>query len=119
MKQVSKITKLTMPFSFCLTAREKEILYYVAIGESDKKIADRLKLSAKTVNNHVDHALVKLAAANRTNGIAKAILLGLIQPRLSDVMDRNEAAPQMLARGANVVDVRFEDGRYVANRAMP
>jgi len=49
-----------------LSARETEVSRLVATGMSNAEIADRLRLSRRTVENHVLHILNKLGAANRT-----------------------------------------------------
>jgi DNA-binding NarL/FixJ family response regulator len=43
-----------------LTARESEILGHLSQGSSNKQIAGRLKLSLRTVNNHVGMVFLKL-----------------------------------------------------------
>ena len=48
-----------------LTPREESILTLVAEGFIDKEIAIKLKLSARTVQSHVDRAKLKLNARNR------------------------------------------------------
>ena len=44
-----------------LTAREREVLELIAQGANNTKIADRLKISEKTVRNHVSLIFSKLA----------------------------------------------------------
>lgn len=48
-----------------LTAREREILEYLAAGSTDKEIAAQLALSLHTVKTHVRNILSKLHAINR------------------------------------------------------
>jgi DNA-binding NarL/FixJ family response regulator len=48
-----------------LTAREREIASLVAAGLSNRAIADRLVISERTAQNHVQHILGKLGFANR------------------------------------------------------
>jgi DNA-binding NarL/FixJ family response regulator len=48
------------------TAREREIAFRVAHGESNPEIARVLFLSRKTVERHVSNILVKLGTRNRT-----------------------------------------------------
>lgn len=48
-----------------LTERENEILKYVAKGYAYKEIADKLFISTKTVQNHVQNILVKLQLKKR------------------------------------------------------
>lgn len=49
-----------------LTEREFEIARLVAGGSTSRQIADRLNLSTRTVENHVQHALSKLDFNKRT-----------------------------------------------------
>ena len=55
-----------------LTAREQEVLALVAQGRSNREIAGRLFISAKTVSVHVSNILAKLGAASRTEAVAVA-----------------------------------------------
>ncbi len=48
-----------------LTAREREVLRYIARGYMYKEIAHRLSISAKTVEAHVSSVLRKLQLSNR------------------------------------------------------
>jgi DNA-binding CsgD family transcriptional regulator len=49
-----------------VTAREHEVLNLVASGLSNREVADRLVLSVRTVDKHVEHLLAKTGSANRT-----------------------------------------------------
>jgi DNA-binding CsgD family transcriptional regulator len=48
-----------------LTQRERDIATLAADGASSKEIADRLHLSVRTVNNHLQSAYSKLGIAGR------------------------------------------------------
>jgi len=61
-----------------LTGRELEVMRLLAAGKSNKQIADELVVSLATVKKHVGHILGKLAAANRTQAVARARVLGLL-----------------------------------------
>ncbi|MCR2806355.1 response regulator transcription factor [Paenibacillus soyae] len=52
-----------------LTAREKEVLHYMAEGYSNAQIGAAMDLTAKTVSNYVTLILNKLHAADRTEAI--------------------------------------------------
>jgi DNA-binding NarL/FixJ family response regulator len=60
-----------------LTERETEVLRLVAKGLSYKQIADRLVLSHRTVQNHVQNTLGKLQLHNRVQLVRYAIEQGL------------------------------------------
>lgn len=61
-----------------LTARETEILNYVAQGNSNKQIAARLTISEQTIKNHVASIMLKLNANARTQAVVIAVQKGLI-----------------------------------------
>jgi DNA-binding NarL/FixJ family response regulator len=60
-----------------LTERETEILRFVAKGLSYKQIAERLVLSPRTVQNHVQNTLGKLQLHNRVELVRYALEQGL------------------------------------------
>ena len=60
-----------------LSERETEVLRLVAKGMSYKKIADRLSISHRTVQNHVQNTLAKLHLHNRVELTRFAIEHGL------------------------------------------
>ena len=60
-----------------LTERETEVLRLVAKGMSYKQIAERLFLSHRTVQNHVQNTLRKLQLHNRVQLVRYAIERGL------------------------------------------
>ena len=60
-----------------LTPRETEVLRLVAKGRSYRQIADRLVLSHRTVQNHVQNTLRKLQLHNRVELVRYAIDQGL------------------------------------------
>ena len=61
-----------------LTPREVEILKLVAIGLANKQIALRLKVSEKTVRNHISHVYEKLGIQGRSHAVIYAARKGLI-----------------------------------------
>ncbi|MFQ5854300.1 MAG: response regulator [Anaerolineae bacterium] len=61
-----------------LTPREREILLLIGEGHSDKEIAERLVISANTVQSHRWRIMDKLDLRNRAELIKYAIRRGLI-----------------------------------------
>lgn len=61
-----------------LTDREFEVLEKLAAGKSNREIADEFVVTLDTVKKHVTHILDKIGAANRTQAVALARELGLI-----------------------------------------
>jgi LuxR family maltose regulon positive regulatory protein len=61
-----------------LTERECEVLRLVAAGRPNREIAGALFVTLDTVKKHVTHILGKLGAANRTEAVARARALGLL-----------------------------------------
>jgi DNA-binding CsgD family transcriptional regulator len=64
-----------------LTHRELEILRLVAKSESSATISDELNISAKTVDNHLQHILRKLSAHSRLEAVLRAEHAGLLGER--------------------------------------
>lgn len=64
-----------------LTPRELEVLHLLAQGQSNRVIAAALVVTERTVKFHVSAILAKLGAANRTEAVAIANQLGLINLR--------------------------------------
>lgn len=60
-----------------LTARETEVLRFVATGRSYRQIAEQLGVSHRTVQNHVQNILGKLHLNNRVQLTRYAIAQGL------------------------------------------
>jgi two-component system response regulator DegU len=61
-----------------LTQREKQILSYIAEGNTNKKIAHILRISEQTIKNHVSAILRKLNANDRAHAVVLAIRQGWI-----------------------------------------
>jgi len=57
---------------FPLTARESEVLLWIAKGKSNRDIGDILGLSSRTVNKHLEQIYVKLGVENRASAAVKA-----------------------------------------------
>lgn len=59
-----------------LTAREREIVAWLARGKQNTEIAKRLYISPGTVRKHLDNIYMKLDAPNRTAAVSRAYGLG-------------------------------------------
>ena len=66
------------PADIDLTPRERDVLLLMAEGASNKTIARRLGISVHTAKFHVGSLLEKLDATGRTDAVAHAARLGVI-----------------------------------------
>ena len=66
------------PLDYALTSREIAVLYLIADGEADKKIAVMLGIATSTVNGHVANILVKMGSPNRTEAAVRGVREGLL-----------------------------------------
>ncbi len=75
------LTGTTTPKEFYdgLTNREIEILKLLANGMANKQIAFRLKISEKTVRNHVSNTYEKLGIYDRSQAVLYAVRKGLVE----------------------------------------
>lgn len=71
-------TSVPDPGAPSLTAREREILEYLADGWSNEEIADRLGLSLATVKFHASSLYRALGVGRRTEAVREARVLGLL-----------------------------------------
>jgi DNA-binding NarL/FixJ family response regulator len=62
-----------------LTQRERDVLSRLSAGRSHAEIGEELGISVETVRTHLRKASDKLAASTRTQAVATAIRLGLIE----------------------------------------
>ncbi len=61
-----------------LTARERDVLRHLALGRSNKDIAEALSIGEETVKTHVRHVLGKLQVENRAQAIVQALKRSLV-----------------------------------------
>jgi DNA-binding NarL/FixJ family response regulator len=75
------LTGNTTPKEFYdgLTPREVEILKLVAAGMANKQIGYRLRISEKTVRNHVSNMYQKLGIHDRAQAVLYSVRKGLIE----------------------------------------
>ena len=62
-----------------LTEREVSVLRYIAGGNRNRDIAERLFITEDTVKVHIKHIMEKLGASDRTQAVAIAVRRGIIQ----------------------------------------
>jgi len=62
--------------SLTLTLREAEVLYWVALGKTNREIAEILAMSPRTVNKHLEHIFEKLNVETRTAAAGVALSKG-------------------------------------------
>jgi HD-GYP domain-containing protein (c-di-GMP phosphodiesterase class II) len=63
-----------------LTGREVEILVLVARGLSNREVATRLSISARTVGSHIEHIYTKIGVSTRGAAAMFAMRHGLVDP---------------------------------------
>ncbi|HZQ97743.1 MAG TPA: response regulator transcription factor [Chloroflexota bacterium] len=78
-RDLSMVGQEMEPLFVPLSAREIEVLDYIARGNSNKEIARALKISDQTVKNHITSILRKLAVNDRTQAVVYALRRGWIK----------------------------------------
>jgi DNA-binding NarL/FixJ family response regulator len=63
-----------------LTGRQRQVLSLIARGHTNKEIARLLGISQRTVKFHVAALFERLGTSNRTETLARAFAIGLVQP---------------------------------------
>jgi DNA-binding CsgD family transcriptional regulator len=61
-----------------LSARECAVLALIAKGQSNKRVAQTLKIAPETVKSHVKRTFMKLGAKTRAEAVARATELGFL-----------------------------------------
>jgi len=59
--------------NFGLSAREAEVLLWIARGKPNKDVSDILGISPRTVNKHLEQVFTKLGVENRASAAALAV----------------------------------------------
>lgn len=67
-----------LPHSAALTPREREVIELSAEGMTSEGVAERLGISPRTANQHIDNVSTKLGTRNRVHTVAEAIRRGLL-----------------------------------------
>lgn len=88
LKRVTTVPVEKHKDSELLTDRESEVLRLVALGMSNKEIADRLSLSQRTIKAHLTNTFNKLNVASRSEAIVKGLQWGLVT--LEYIEDRDQ-----------------------------
>jgi two-component system nitrate/nitrite response regulator NarL len=65
-----------------LTPREREVLWLIGDGFSNKEIAQRLCIELPTVKNHVHNILEKLRVHRRADAVARLHAAAVVPPRV-------------------------------------
>jgi DNA-binding NarL/FixJ family response regulator len=78
-KLLRQVSTPPQPLPEPLTNRELEVLQALAKGLQNKEIAVHLVITERTVKFHVGSIMAKLGAGNRTEALALAAQLGLVE----------------------------------------
>jgi LuxR family transcriptional regulator of spore coat protein len=62
-----------------LTPREKQIFEMLIKNENTKNIAYKLKISEKTVRNHISNVICKLGVVSRTQAILELLKYNILK----------------------------------------
>lgn len=73
---LSKPGRAKLPYP--LTPREVEVLELLALGKTNREIAQDFMITVGTVKNHVEHLTRKLEVSDRTQAVVRALELGVI-----------------------------------------
>lgn len=74
---IAELTEAGAP-GHCLSAREREILTWVALGKSNTDIGAILQISPHTVGTYLKRILGKLDVSSRTTAAVRAAQMGLL-----------------------------------------
>lgn len=58
-----------------LTPREREVFNLLILNKSTKEIASTLRISEKTVRNHISNAMLKLGVKGRAQAVVELLKL--------------------------------------------
>ena len=61
-----------------LTKREKEVFDLLVLNKTTEEIANNLKISEKTVRNHISNAMQKLGVKGRAGAVVELLKLNEI-----------------------------------------
>ena len=63
---------------YILTKREKEVFKLLVTNKTTKEIADVLRISEKTVRNHISNAMQKLGVKGRAQAVIELLRMNII-----------------------------------------
>ena len=72
-------TKLTDEMQECLSPRERDVLSFVAMGYTNRQIAEQFALSIKSIESYRARLMQKLGIKNRAELVRVAINFGLLE----------------------------------------
>jgi DNA-binding CsgD family transcriptional regulator len=87
-----------------LSDREREILFLVATGVSNKEIASSLYISTNTVKVHLRNIFAKIGVTTRTEAAMYAVSAGLVEPGMNTRSGHLEGLPGLVTTGG-MIDV--------------
>jgi DNA-binding NarL/FixJ family response regulator len=64
-----------------LTERERQVAELIALGHTNRQIAERLVIAPRTADNHVQHIFDKLGLSSRAQVAAWIAVRGLVRDR--------------------------------------
>ena len=73
------MNQLLLAIAASLSSREQEILHLICAGLSNQEIALQCSISVSTVKTHLENIFRKIGVSSRTQAIAQAQALGLVQ----------------------------------------
>jgi len=78
-REGSEVRSAQAPYGESLSERELQVLRLMACGATNHAIAEQLVITVGTVKSHINHIFGKLDTHNRTEAVARARGLGLIE----------------------------------------
>jgi DNA-binding NarL/FixJ family response regulator len=74
------VVDAALPALAPLSERERDVLHLLALGHTNQEIAGRLFISARTVDSHRGHIMLKLGLETRAELVMFALANGVIGP---------------------------------------
>jgi LuxR family quorum-sensing system transcriptional regulator SolR len=75
---VAVLSRLVPESAADLSGRELEVLRWTADGKTSSEIGEIMNIAERTVNFHVNNAVAKLKAGNKTSAAIKAAMFGFL-----------------------------------------